>query len=506
MTGFDAVVVGSGLAGLMTAVELEGLQVALVTRGAIGDGTSSAWAQGGVAAALGDDDSPELHASDTIAAGAGIVDPLLAHDLAFEAPAAIARMVRLGARLDRAADGSLAMSREAAHSRRRVVHANGDATGRELLRAATEAVRRAPHVRVFEFTTLVDLIVEGGRIAGTVVLDPSGQARSIRAPRVILATGGLGALYRFTTNPRGQWGAGLAVAARAGAVLSDLEFVQFHPTALAIDADPLPLLTEALRGDGAVIVDDLGAPLMDGVDPRRDLAPRDVVARAVYRAMRAGRGTFLDARSRPGIAFPQRFPGVFAACLSAGIDPRLAPIPIAAAAHYHMGGIAVDGRGRASIDGLWACGESSATGVHGANRLASNSLLEALVFARRVASDAASVAPPRPSHRIDDAGRGPYEDATDGPAIARVRRVMFDDVGIERDGERLAFAVGELQSIAAAARSGRVRDIATVGALVARAALDRRESRGSHCRLDFPTAGAHGERAFVHTGLARVPA
>jgi L-aspartate oxidase len=505
MNRFDAIVVGSGLAGLMTALELRDMRVAVVTRAALGDGTSSAWAQGGVAVALGEDDSPELHASDTVAAGAGLVDAGLARALAAEAPGAIARMIELGARLDRAADGSLAMTREAAHSRRRIVHANGDATGRELLRAATDAVLRAPHVTVLAFTTLVDLLVAGDRVAGAVVAGPDGTRRALYAPRIVLASGGLGALYRFTTNPREQWGAGLAVAARAGAVLADLEFVQFHPTALAVERDPLPLLSEALRGEGATLVDASGNALMAGIDPRGDLAPRDIVARAVFRAMRDGRGAFLDARTRPGPAFAERFPSIFAACSAAGIDPRTAPIPVAAAAHYHMGGIAVDASGRTSLRGLWACGEASATGLHGANRLASNSLLEALVFARRVANDAGAAMLARAPRVAVPRAALPYSAAGDDAAVARIRTTMFDDVGIERDRTGLERAVATLKETEAAADSQHVRDMARVGGLLAEAALARRESRGSHFRTDYPRSAARGARAFV-PAAGRIPA
>ena len=281
------------------------------------------------------------------------------------------------------------MGREAAHSRRRIVHAHGDATGAELLRAVSEAARSAPHLTVHEYATLVDLTVARERVTGVRIALQDGSLATIAAPRVVIATGGSSAIYRYTTNPPGQWGAGLAVAARAGAMLSDLEFVQFHPTALAAGGDPMPLISEAVRGEGAVLVDEFGRRIMAGVDPRGDLAPRDVVARAVYREMRAGRSIFLDCRAEPGSGFAERFPTIFAACTAAGIDPRSAPIPIAPAAHYHMGGISVDKHGRASLAGLWACGEASATGLHGANRLASNSLLEALVFPRRVARDVA---------------------------------------------------------------------------------------------------------------------
>jgi len=502
----DAVVVGSGLAGLLTAVEMSGMRVVLITRDALGDGSSSAWAQGGVAAAFGDDDSPELHARDTVAAGAGLVDASLAGELAREGPAAVERMMTLGARLDRMPDGSLAMAREAAHSRRRVVHANGDATGRELLRAAQAAVRSTPSVTVVEFATLTEIALDaGGSVAGVRFVDAAGTTQSVAAPRVVLATGGLGALYRFTTNPRGQWGAGIAIAARSGAVLADLEFVQFHPTALDSGADPLALVSEAVRGEGATLVDGGGRPIMAGIDPRGDLAPRDVVARAVYRAMRRGRRAFLDARTSVGAAFPERFPRVFAACSDGGIDPRSERIPIVAAAHYHMGGISVGPYGRSSVAGLWACGEVSATGVHGANRLASNSLLEALVFARRVARDASSTLSAARAFAPNGTAL-PYSAEGDAEAMSAIRARMFADVGIERDGNALLAAAFDLRALAAGAASQRITDMATVGALIAQAAYERRESRGSHFRVDFPQTDERAVRSFTRSeSAASVP-
>jgi L-aspartate oxidase len=503
VTRAGAVVVGSGLAGLMTAIELRGMPVILLTRGTLGDGGSSGWAQGGVAVALGEDDSPDLHARDTVAAGAGLTDALLAGDLAREAPAALERMVAIGADLDRLPDGTFAMGREAAHSRRRIVHAHGDATGRELMRAATEAVRRAPWIRVIENAALTDVLVSGGRATGVRYADRIGRLHTISARRVVLATGGLGALYRYTTNPPGQWGSGLAVAARAGATLTDLEFVQFHPTALASGADPLPLVSEAVRGEGATLVDGTGRSIMADIDARGDLAPRDVVARAVSRTLRTGGQAFLDARTRPGAAFPQRFENIFAACTAAGIDPRFDLLPVVPAAHYHMGGIAVDAHGRTSLPGLWACGEVSATGVHGANRLASNSLLEALVFARRVAQDASGTNITSRSIGSAPARTLPYELPEDDAVARGIRERMFSDVGIERDANGLSDAFEYLQRVLAEARSQRIRDMATVGAFVTRAALERRESRGSQFRTDFPEVGSHAERSFWNLEPAR---
>jgi L-aspartate oxidase len=504
----DVVVVGSGLAGLLTALDLEGMRVVVVTSGGLGDGTSSAWAQGGVAAALGADDSPELHARDTIAVGGGLVDEALAASLAREAPAAIEHLVALGARLDRAPDGALAMGREAAHSRRRIVHANGDATGAELLRAVSEAARRAPHITLLEHSTMSEILLSGDHVAGVAVLSPRGRVTTILTQRVVLATGGLGALFARTTNPRGQWGAGLAAAARAGALLADLEFVQFHPTALDAGADPMPLVSEAVRGEGASLVDDRGWRIMSGVDARGDLAPRDVVARAVFRSMRSGRHVFLDARTALGAGFPERFPRIFSSCIAAGIDPRCDVIPIAPAAHYHMGGVAVDARGRSSVPGLWACGEVSATGLHGANRLASNSLLEALVFPRRVAADIVGSESGRGRLSAPRVSRSaiPYAGDGDGAFSATIRARMFEDVGIERDAERLQAAIYELQGIERRGPSRRVRDMATVGALIARSALDRRESRGSHYRVDYPKVEQRAARSFVRLEQAQASA
>jgi len=314
---------------------------------------------------------------------------------------------------------------------------------------------------------------------------------------VVLATGGLGALYRYTTNPGGQWGAGIAIAARAGALLADLEFVQFHPTALNAGIDPMPLVTEAIRGEGALLVDAQGRRIMEGDDPRGELAPRDVVARAVYRAAIGGTPVYLDARSLAA-GFPQKFPAVFEACGRAGIDPRVMPIPVAPAAHYHMGGAAVDATGKTTVPGLWACGEVSATGVHGANRLASNSLLEALVFARWVARDlAASHA--RAARHVAPSLKDelPYTTWEDAHEIGSVRERMFRDVGIVRTGTALEAARAAFSELARRAPSARLRDMALVAALVAQAASLRHESRGSHFRADHPQTSAVARRSFT---------
>ena len=445
---FDAILVGSGAAGLTAALELAPRRVAVLTKSRIGRGGSSDHAQGGVAAAVGPGDTPACHAADTLVAGAGLNDPAAVELLTAEGPERVMRLIALGAVFDRTADGSLSLGREAAHSCRRVLHANGDATGAEIMRALRVATGRADHVTLFEDTFAWDLVREGGRVTGVTAIGPDGRSRLFRAPAVVLATGGIGRLFARTTNPAEVTGDGLAMAARAGARLLDVEMVQFHPTALAAEgADPLPLLTEALRGEGAILVDAAGERFMLGEHPDAELAPRDVVARAIRRRRAAGLEVFLDARDAVGDAFPERFPTVFRLCREHGIDPRRRPMPVSPAAHYHMGGIATDAVGRASLPGLWACGEAASTGVHGANRLASNSLLEALVFGARVARSIGSTAPPvrlagpvrlpRPAE-IPQAGAARLpRDASARAALASSRRAAWTEAGVERSGEGL---------------------------------------------------------------------
>ncbi len=494
---FDALVVGSGAAGLTAALELTPLSVAVVTKGRLGEGGSSAHAQGGIAAAVGRGDTPAFHAADTLAAGAGLNDPEAVRILTAEGPARVMRLIALGAEFDRRADGVLSLGREAAHGRRRVLHANGDATGAEVMRALRRAAAGSPHVTVLEETFAWDLVREGAGIAGATAIGPGGERLLLRAPAVILATGGIGHLYARTTNPPEVTGDGLAMAARAGARLVDVELVQFHPTALAVPgADPLPLLTEALRGEGATLLDGRGRRFMPDEDPAAELAPRDVVARAIDRRLAAGEPVFLDARQAVGEAFPERFPTVFELCRAHGLDPRVDPMPVSPAAHYHMGGVAADLEGRTSLPGLWACGEAASTGVHGANRLASNSLLEALVFGARVAAAVRAEAP-EPAH-LAAAPVPPPRGARRAPAspsgerrIARLRERVWRHAGVARSAAGLAELAAEIDALEAAEAvrhemGGEGRNLLTVARLLEVAAATRRESRGAHYRTDFP--------------------
>lgn len=421
------VIIGGGIAGLMTALHLAPEPVVLLSRSPLGADASSVWAQGGLAASVGDDGDPALHLADTLAAGDGLCDADTARRIVYAAPAAIEDLARLGVRFDRTPEGTLRLGLEAAHSRRRIVHADGDGSGREIMRALVSAVRSTPSIVVVEGVEARRLAVEDGRVTG-VLASCSTSPVFLATGRVILATGGIGGLFDDTTNPLGNCGQGLALAARAGAIFADLEFIQFHPTALDGPGRPMPLISEAVRGEGATIVDETGRRFLDGVRGA-ELAPRDIVARAVWRHLAAGHRVFLDVREKPGATFAQLFPTIASACGKAGIDPAHDLIPIRPAQHYHMGGVAVDLVGRTSIPGLWACGEVASTGLHGANRLASNSLTEAVVCARWVAESIAA----------SPDGSGKRAMAPDLPAADQgpVRPLLSRALGVTRDGEGL---------------------------------------------------------------------
>lgn len=486
-------IVGGGLAGLSAALEAAPRKVLVVSPAPLLQACSSAWAQGGVAAALSASDTPALHAADTAAAGAGLAQEAAVNALTGDGRATVEWLAGLGAPFDRDAGGDFAVGLEAAHSRARVARVGGDGAGRAILSALVAAVRAAAHVEVWEDGRLRGLIQDSsGRVRGAVI-ERAGRLTEVLAPAVILATGGAGGLFARTTTPVALLGEGMALAYRAGAEILDPEFVQFHPTAIDIPGaglDPMPLATEALRGEGARLVDREGRFLL-GEAAGADLQPRDVVARAVHAAVTEGRGAFLDARAAVGAAFPHEFPAVFAACIGAGLDPRVTPIPVAPGAHYHMGGIAAGLDGRTTLSGLFAVGECAATGVHGANRLASNSLLEAAAFGRRTGRAAAGSV----------LARGPVLPTPLTPdlpdvALQTLRRTMSDDVGVARDATGLARALATIDDLERVAPGALPLAAAR---LITEAALARCESRGGHFRRDHPQAAPVAE----HTRLQR---
>ncbi|MEO1151188.1 MAG: L-aspartate oxidase [Pseudomonadota bacterium] len=502
----DTLIIGAGVAGLFTALKLAPMPVTVITARPLGRGGSSVWAQGGMAAALGADDHTDFHVRDTLTAGAGLVDERAAKILAEGARDGVEDLVTWGVPFDRKADGTLKMGREAAHSHARILHATGDQAGAAIMEALVTAAQKADHITILERVVAEDLLTDDdGRVAGALIYDVARERRTLMtASRTVLATGGLGGLYAVTTNPVRAQGHGLAFALRAGAVIRDPEFVQFHPTAINLEKDPAPLATEAIRGDGAVLINTDGKRFT--LDHHRDgeLAPRDIVARAVEAEITAGRGAFLDARAAIGEDFAAKFPTVNASCLDAGINPATDPIPVAPACHYHMGGVKTSLDGRSSVPGLWAVGEVASTGIHGANRLASNSLLEAVVFGARTARDILSydaeplqdVAAPEDRMALPSKPADPAllqemrESMARGAALLRSRdSLKATRMVIERLGET-AIADDRLTS-------GLLSTLITARMIVD-GAIMREESRGAHFRTDFPDT----EEAAEHTEIS----
>lgn len=470
-----AVIIGGGLAGLMTALTLAPQPVLLLTSAPLGFETSSALAQGGIAASLGDDDDASLHLADTLATGDGLCEEAVAATILAAAPAAIEQLRQLGVAFDQNADGRIVLGLEAAHTRRRIVHAGGDASGHDMIRALTRKVDETPSITVSEATTARRLIVDDNAVTGVLATTDRGPV-VFATDRVVIATGGIGGLFLHSTNPASSFGQGLALAARAGAVMADLEFIQFHPTALDSKSSPLKLISEAVRGEGAILIDENGDRFMAN-EPGAELASRDIVARAVWRHMNAGHRVFLDARRTKGLDMVRRFPTITALCRKDGIDPVTQPIPIRPAAHYHMGGISVDIRGRTSVDGLWACGEAACTGLHGANRLASNSLLEAAVCSGLIAQDLAAT-PSIRRRKLAFANENASSDPTS------VRPILSGAAGILRNADALSAAIRALYPLSVSHNPA--SDSAIVGLMILIAALRRQESRGAHARTDFP--------------------
>ncbi|MBO9451187.1 L-aspartate oxidase [Tropicibacter sp. R16_0] len=468
-------IIGSGIAGLMAALELAPRPVVLITRSGLGQESSSAWAQGGIAAALSADDDVALHLADTLAAGDGLCNADVAAGILSETGDAIAALEHHGVAFDRTESGTFSFGREAAHSRRRILHIGGDGTGAGITSALVRAVQNCPSVTCLTGVDARRLMVRNGRIVGVHLQDDDGAA-VLHTGQVIMATGGCAGLFDASTNPSGNFGAGLAMALHAGAAVRDMEFMQFHPTALATTRAPLALISEAVRGESATLIDQNGRRFMSGT-PGAELAPRDVVARAVHRVIADGGRAYLDARKSLGARFKTRFPGIHAMCQADGIDPAVDPIPVRPAAHYHMGGIAVDRQGRSTVPGLWAIGECAATGLHGANRLASNSLLEAVVMGRRAAGDVAGQDGFIPSVETEPPVLQKASASTLHPVISRELSVTRNGVGLER-------AISWLEPYVHAGYAA--SDPALVALSVAVFADLRRESRGGHYRSDHP--------------------
>ncbi len=511
---FDFLIIGSGVAGLSCAIELAPHgSVAVITKEALGEG-STQWAQGGIAAVLAPEpfDSSALHENDTLDAGAGLCDRDAVEVLVREGPQRVRELIARGAHFDtEPLTGELKLTKEAAHSANRIVHSHGDSTGREVQRSLSSSALGSTGVVIIENTLTVDLILEAGRCVGALALDAStNELKTFRASATILATGGIGAIYKVTTNPPVLTGDGMAMAWRAGANLMDMEFVQFHPTAFAKGpSHPKFLISEAVRGEGGVLLNNRGERFMENYHPDAELAPRDIVSRAIATEMRSTGAEFvlLDLTMKTAAEIAARFPKIYATCVAYGVDPALEPIPVSPAVHYMMGGIHADLDGETNVPGLLACGECACTGVHGANRLASNSMLEGLVFGIRTVESAVKLKKLAsgnireiPTHSEANIAQPEYsgEAAPTSQEIAeakeRVKEIMWQHVGLVRDAEGLSTALSILNELflkfgkpVPTRAAIELANMINAGWLVTRAALEREESRGAHFRSDFPS-------------------
>lgn len=504
----DFIVVGGGIAGLRAAIGLaEAGRVLVVSKQEVTE-SNTQYAQGGIAVALSDDDEVELHLQDTIDAGDGLVNVEAARILVEEGPQRIQELIEWGTEFDRSGS-KLTFTREAAHSRSRILHAHGDSTGREIGRALVARARTLPNIEFTEFEFTADLCLDGGRVSGVSLLAPDGTQASVRARAVLLATGGAGQVYSDTTNPSVATGDGIAMAYRAGAAISDMEFFQFHPTALSVPGAPRFLLSEALRGEGALLLNPAGERFMQRYHPRAELAPRDVVARAIVREIAASAArpavAYLDMRHLDSARLRERFPRIYATCRQYGVDITSDLVPVRPAAHYLMGGIKTDLDGRSTISGLYSAGEAACTGVHGANRLASNSLLEGLVFGARVAEAMREEQAGSLAKRSDSASAVNAFILDPKPVLDQLRRAMWEHAGVIRNREGLANLQAQISDwqrsmgTDSSRQHIELRNLLIVGGLIVESALAREESRGAHFRSDFPE---HEDEKFRRHSIA----
>lgn len=482
------IIIGAGLAGLFTALKLAPLNVKVISSKSLGSGTSSQWAQAGIAAAVGENDSANLHKHDTISVGAGIVDEHAAGIMVEAGPNRINDLINLGVPFDKGSNNKLLLKKEAAHGINRIVSVNGDMTGKAIMKTLSETVKKSNHIDVIENFNAVELLKDQDGIFGVVIqsnLDNKKEQR-LYSRNIIIATGGIGQLYEVTTNAIEAKGDGIAIAARIGADLSDLEFVQFHPTAFNIGIDPAPLATEALRGDGAKIINENEERFLLRSHPEAELAPRDIVARAIYNEIKSGHKVFLDCRGVLGKSMKKTFPTVYNFCKKNNIDPEKKPIPIAPAAHYHMGGITTDANGKTNIAGLWACGETASTGVHGANRLASNSLLEAIVFASIIAKNIKSLPSKNLIIKNNKFSQSNVVEIN-SKDLKILKSIMTNKVGVERNEKELNEAFNDVSILNQKYKKiNQINNTIITSLLIIKSAINRKEHRGSHYRSDFP--------------------
>lgn len=488
----DVIVVGGGLAGLICALKLAPHPTTIISAAPLGQGASSNWALAGIAAPISEQDTESSHAQDTVKVGSGIVNEKMAELMVHEAVDRVNDLQEFGVPFDRDSDGNLKLTREAAHSERRIAGVGGDSSGKAIMKVVINQVKQTPSIQILEGYIGEKLLQENGKVNGIRARLGNNARVDFPAFAVVLATGGVGHLYSHTTNPGEANGQGLALAALTGAVVSDLEFIQFHPTAIAAGSDPVPLASEALRGEGARLVDGTGIQIMDGKHPDLDLAPRDIVARAVHEVVVAEKGAYLDCRDAIGEEFPAKFPTVYKNCMDAGIDPTTELIPVAPAEHYHMGGVLTDANGRTTVDRLWAAGEVASTGVHGANRLASNSLTEAAVFGARVAKDIKSLIPnPKRIHGNKKPVQMEVEEdlPQDKAVVAEIRQLMSEHVGVVRNQKGLIEVLRRLTEIDANINRQRsLKNMVLAARMITISSLVRKESRGGHYRSDYPDA------------------